>query len=75
MKKVHLIIEGMHCDGCAKRIENSLSKREEVKSIQVSYESKEAVIEYTKECNWKELIDDLGFQVVGEEYEEDNIKD
>ena len=75
MNKVILKIDGMHCEGCAKRIENSLSKKDEVKSVQVSFEKKEAIIEYTKEINFKECIEDLGFQVVGEVNEENNIKD
>ena len=68
MKKVCLKIEGMHCDGCAKRLTKALENKEEISSAKVSYENKEAEIEYEnltlEEIN--KIIEDLGFESLGE---------
>ena len=76
MKKIFLKIDGMHCDGCAKRIENSLKSNKDVKTINVSFSNKEAIIECNEKIisDIKEKINDLGFSVVGESYEENNLK-
>lgn len=76
MEKIILTIDGMHCDGCARRIENSLKTLENIQQLNVSYEDKKAIIVCNKELadTIKNRIDDLGFQVVGESYEENNIK-
>lgn len=68
MNKVVLKIEGMHCDGCRKRLENSLSKKENIKSAKVSFEKKQAEIEYDK-ISIKEIeqyIEEIGFISLGE---------
>jgi Cu+-exporting ATPase len=67
MKRLELKIEGMHCEGCAKRIENSLQKKEKIKSVNVSFKEKKAIVE--TELSKEELqsyIEDIGFQVIGE---------
>ena len=76
MKKIILYISGMHCDGCAKRIENSLKSFENVKSVNVSFKDKQAQIECDEKVldTIKERISDLGFSIVGESYEENNTK-
>ena len=68
MKKIVLKIEGMHCDGCAKRMENSLKKNEQIKNVSVSFPKKQAEILYeelTKE-EIERMIEDIGFQSLGE---------
>ena len=68
MTKLILKIDGMHCDACAKRLENVLKRKEEVKSAKVSFEKKEAEIEFDKVTKEKieEYIESAGFQSLGE---------
>lgn len=66
MEKVELKISGMHCTGCASRLEKVLNGMESVKAI-VSFETKNAVIEYNKDevsiDEITEAIYDAGFEV------------
>lgn len=68
MKKISLKIEGMHCEGCSKRLTKVLSNVEGVKAVEVSLENKLAKIEYDEEIakveDFKEAIEDAGFEVV-----------
>ena len=61
-------IEGMHCEGCSKRLTKVLSNVEGVKAVEVSLENKLAKIEYDEEIakveDFKEAIEDAGFEVV-----------
>ncbi len=45
MKKLKLVIEGMHCASCASNIERSLKKVEGVDSVSVSLMLKKAIVE------------------------------
>ena len=68
MSKIVLKIDGMHCDNCATRLENALKKKENIKNAKVSFEKKEAEIEFesiTKE-QIEEYIEDIGFESLGE---------
>lgn len=69
MKNIDLKIEGMHCDGCAKRLEKVLNNIEGVESAKVNFNDKCASIEYTEEKvnveELKEAIVDAGFEVIG----------
>lgn len=59
-------IEGMHCEGCVKRIENSLEKLEGVLSYKVELESKTLELEIENETvldEVKEKIENLGFSI------------
>ncbi len=64
MKKIDFIIEGMHCDGCSKRLERVLNNLENVKAT-VDFESKKASITYDSEVigvdEIKQAIEDAGF--------------
>ncbi len=66
MEKVELKISGMHCTGCASRLEKVLNGMEYVKAT-VSFETKNAVIEYNKDevsiGEITEAINDAGFEV------------
>ena len=68
MKKIELKIDGMHCDGCAKRLENALKKKENIKSAEVSFEEKKAVIEFDKikKEEIENYIEEIGFKSLGE---------
>lgn len=68
MKNINLKIEGMHCDGCAKRLEKVLNNIEGVQSAKVTFEEKCASVEYTEKNvgieELKEAIIDAGFEVI-----------
>ena len=67
MKNIEMKIEGMHCEGCSKRLTKVLSNIEGVKAVEVSLENKLAKIEYDEEVakieDFKEAIEDAGFEV------------
>ena len=68
MKKLILKIDGMHCDGCATRLENALKMKEHISNAKVSFKDKNAVIEYEK-IDKKEVekyIEEIGFHSLGE---------
>ena len=68
MKKVEFKIEGMHCEGCSKRLTKVLNNVDGVNMAEVSLEDKLAQIEYdeeiTKPEDLQEAIEDAGFEVV-----------
>ena len=68
MKRVEIKIEGMHCEGCSKRLTKVLSNVEGVNMVDVSLENKLAHIEYdeviAKLEEFYEVIEDAGFEVV-----------
>lgn len=68
MKKVEIKIEGMHCEGCSKRLTKVLSNVDGVNTVKVSLENKLADIEYdetiAKLGDFYEAIEDAGFEVV-----------
>ena len=59
------LIEGMHCGSCAVSIEMLFNNQPGVKSVKVSFDNKEAVIEFDDaEFNFKEvekLINQMGY--------------
>ncbi len=64
MKKV-IEIEGMHCMGCVKRVENALHEFEGAEVI-VDLEGGKATVESANEiadAALKEAVEDLGFDV------------
>lgn len=59
-----LTIEGLHCNGCAKRVEGAFLKHKAVKEIKVSFEEGKAVLALKKDMPKDEInqiIEDLGF--------------
>lgn len=67
MNQVTIKIEGMHCDGCCKRVEKALNHLGIVEDVKVDLSKKEAVVSsYDKLDNdlLKETIENLGFDVV-----------
>lgn len=65
-KKINktIYIEGMHCEGCRKRVENVLSTIPEVKKVSVSLEEKTLTL--SREIPLRllqEKIESLGFQL------------
>ncbi len=68
MKKIEIKIEGMHCEGCSKRLTKVLSNVEGVNTAEVSLENKLADIEYDETIakieDFYEAIEDAGFEVI-----------
>lgn len=59
-----LSIEGLHCNGCAKRVEGAFMKQKAVKDITVSFEQGTAILNLKKDMTKEEIsqiIEDLGF--------------
>ena len=65
-ERVRIAVEGMHCSGCASGIKSMLKRTEGVVSAEVSYENKEAVVEYDTERTTTdkilEVITNLGYK-------------
>ncbi len=68
MKKIVLGIEGMHCEGCVKRLTNVLSELDGVSNVKVSLENKNAEVEYDEDKleldDIKQGVSDAGFEAV-----------
>lgn len=69
-KKIIVKIDGMKCDHCAKRVHDSLIKLEDVKSVKVNLENKNATISYKNNIDIEQIssvIEEEGFHFVGVE--------
>jgi len=55
MKKIKILIEGMHCASCANNVEKSLKKVPGVKEVSVSIIGKKAFVEIDEKINQEEL--------------------
>ena len=68
MKKVEIKIEGMHCEGCSKRLTKVLNNVKGVNTVEVSLVNKLADIEYDETIakieDFCEAIEDAGFEVI-----------
>ena len=67
MKKLKLIIEGMHCASCASNIEKSLRKVNGVKEASISLMLKKGTVEaedFVKEDELKKAVSKAGYKVV-----------
>lgn len=66
MKEIKINVSGMHCEGCEKRIINSLSLLEEVKEVKANHNDGVVIIKTDKDIDLnliKEQIEDLGFEI------------
>lgn len=65
-ERVTIAVEGMYCDGCAAGIKAMLKRTAGVLSADVSYEKKEAVVEYDSQKitpeKIAEAINNLGYK-------------
>jgi copper chaperone CopZ len=67
MKKVKLIISGMHCGSCAGNIERSVLKVPGVKSVSVRMMTNSGVVEVddnVKELDLEKAVSRAGYKVV-----------
>lgn len=67
MNEIIFNVEGMMCEGCEKRIENTLKDIKEVKKVKAYHENGKVKVESKKELDInivKEKIENLGFKVL-----------
>ena len=65
-KELLIKIDGMHCEGCEKRIQNALKNLKEIKKVIANYKKGTVNIILKKEISEvkiKEIIEDIGFFV------------
>ena len=66
MKELLIKVDGMHCEGCEKRIQNALKNLKEIKKVIDKYKKGTVNIILKKEISKvkiKEIIEDIGFFV------------
>lgn len=66
MKELLIKVDGMHCEGCEKRIQNALKNLKEIKKVIANYKKGTVNIILKKdisEVKIKEIIEDIGFFV------------
>ena len=68
MKEIIINVEGMMCEGCENRIQNSLKSIEGIKEVKANYKEKTVTIvgESVDIDKVKEKIEDIGFVVKDE---------
>lgn len=62
-------VEGMHCEHCASKVEESLKKIQGIKSARVSLKDNKVTLKYKGDLDLgsiSKIISDLGYSVVGE---------
>ena len=67
-KKVIINIDGMHCDNCAKRVEEKFKKIKGVKSIKVNLNGKNATLKCSNGFSLDQvnsIVEELGFKCTG----------
>jgi Cu+-exporting ATPase len=71
MKKITILISGMHCASCASKIESSIKKMKGVKDANVNIATERATVKFnekiTSESKIKRVIERLGYKVIGKE--------
>ena len=60
-------IEGMSCENCTRSVETALNTLKGISSVVVDLDKKQAVVEVNgvEDKEIKDVIDDIGFEVVG----------
>lgn len=67
-KKI-IMVEGMHCEHCASKVEECLRKIECIKSVKVYLKDSKVILKYKGDLDLGsifKIISDLGYSVVGE---------
>lgn len=67
MKHIELNVEGMMCEKCENRIENSLSMIEGIRNVKASRENKKVIIDADDNVNEDDIvkrIEDLDYEVI-----------
>lgn len=66
MNEIIINVEGMHCEGCERRVNNALSEIDGVKEVKADHNNGTVTIKTDSEIDIdevKEIIDDLGYEV------------
>lgn len=66
-KKKVILVDGMKCEHCSKKVIEEVRKIDGVKSVKVDLSSKKVTISYKDEFNMqrvKDTISNLGYQVL-----------
>ena len=68
METLNWNISGMHCDGCADRLQKVLSGKAGVQSAKVSFPDKQAFLEYDSSAissdQIKDAVEKAGFEII-----------
>ena len=68
METLNWNISGMHCDGCADRLQKVLSGKASVQSAKVSFPDKQAFLEYDSSAissdKIKDAVEKAGFEII-----------
>ncbi len=67
-KKKIIGVDGMHCDGCATRIEKALGELSDVDNVRVELKKKRVIVYYSDSVDdmlLKSVIENLGYVVTG----------
>lgn len=67
MKHIELNVEGMMCEKCENRIENSLSMIEGIRNVKASRENKKVIVDADDNVNEDDIvkrIEDLDYEVI-----------
>ena len=67
MKEIELKVDGMSCEGCENRIQNSLKELDGIERVEANHLKKTVKISLVDNIEidtLKETIEDLGFEVV-----------
>jgi len=67
-KKMIIQIDGMHCDHCAKSVQDGLSQIDSIKGVKVDLNKKCVILSYKDSVDLKkveQVIQDLGFTYKG----------
>jgi copper chaperone len=71
MRDTILNIEGMHCDGCARRLKTVLEREPGVREAQVSFAERRARIRFrphgVEDSRLAQVIETAGFTLAGRE--------
>ena len=67
MNKLEIVIKGMHCEYCKKRIEEALKKVENIQKLKIDLKSGKTIIKYTGELDISiinNIITELGYEII-----------
>jgi copper chaperone len=69
MKTTRIKIEGMHCDGCASRVQGLLEKEPGVREAEVSYRTGEARVKFNEHTigadRLRQVVEQAGYTTSG----------
>ena len=68
METLNWNISGMHCDGCAERLQKVLSGKAGVQSAKISFPDKQAFLKYDSSAissdQIKDAVEKAGFEII-----------